>query len=81
MTVNLTSHAEALLKAEIARGGQSPEAIVERALETLAGLSTVAEAQESITAAEAIDDLFAVRRDVTLGGLRVKDLVEEGRKY
>lgn len=35
----------------------------------------------TMTPAEAVADIRELRKDVKLGGLRVKDLIREGRKY
>jgi Arc/MetJ-type ribon-helix-helix transcriptional regulator len=82
-TVRLTPHGEALLQQQLANGTyRSPEEVVERALETLAensGQSRLAPAR--MTGAEAVADILEVREGVTLGGLKIKDLIHEGHKY
>jgi hypothetical protein len=35
----------------------------------------------TMTPTEAVADIRELRRGVTLGGLRTKDLINEGRKY
>jgi hypothetical protein len=80
MQVTLTPHGEELLRAELARqAGSSPEQILERALETLAERAPTAERKK--TPAEAVAHIRESRKGVTLGGLKVKDLIDEGRKY
>lgn len=80
MQVTLTRHGEELLKEQLARGiGLSPEEIVERALETLAGKEPSAPARK--TPAEAVAHIRKSRKGVTLGGLSIKDLIHEGHKY
>jgi hypothetical protein len=34
-----------------------------------------------MTPAEAVADILEVREGVTLGGLKIKDLIHEGHKY
>ncbi len=77
MTVNLTPHAEALLQ-QLAYAG-SPEEVVERALERMACERPIAE--KRMTPSEAVDRLRELRKGITLGGLSIKELINEGRKY
>jgi len=79
MTVTLTPHAQQLLEQQLRRGG-SPEQVLERALETLAGQQPVA-AVPRRSVAEAVDHIRASRKGITLGGLKIKDLIHEGHKY
>ncbi len=82
MQVTLSPHAEELLKAELARqAGSSPEQILERALERLAEQAPPVPNERKKTAAEAVDDILELRKGVTLGGLKIKDLIHEGHKY
>ena len=82
MQVTLTPHGEELLRAELARqAGSSPEQILERALERLAEEPPVPGTERKLTAAEAVDDILELRKGVTLGGLKIKDLIHEGHKY
>jgi hypothetical protein len=76
MTVTLTPHAEALLQ-QLADGG-SPEQVVERALERLAAEQPAA--SKRMTPAEAVDRIREVRKGITLGGLSIKELINEGRR-
>jgi Arc/MetJ-type ribon-helix-helix transcriptional regulator len=82
-TVRLTPHGEALLKKQLANGSYgSPEEVVERALETLAkNGDQLSPAASTMTPAEAIADILEVREGITLGGLKIKDLIHEGHKY
>jgi len=83
-TIRLTPHSEELLQKELARGPyRSPEEVIERALETLAqrkqhrsplGPSTK-------TPAEAVADILEIQKRNRLGRLKIKDLIQEGRKY
>lgn len=77
MTVTLTPHAEALLH-QLAHAG-SPEEVVERALERLAAEETVA--AKRMTPDEAVERIRKLRRGITLGGVSIKELINEGRKY
>ena len=77
MTVNLTPHAEALLQ-QLAYVG-SPEEVVERALERMAAERP--SAKKRMTPAEAVDRILQLRERNTLGGLSIKELINEGRKY
>lgn len=79
--VTLNPHAEALLSAYLRSGRfHSPEEVVTRALETLAEKEPPA-TQRKKTPAEAVADIRELRKGVTLGGLKIKDLINEGRKY
>jgi Arc/MetJ-type ribon-helix-helix transcriptional regulator len=82
-TIRLTPHGEALLQKQLANGPyRSPEEVVERALETLAETSEQARVVPSTkTVAEAVADILELREGLTLGGLKIKDLIQEGRKY
>jgi len=80
MQVTLSGHAEELLKAELSRkAGSSPEEIVERALEKL--VEPQQRAEQRKTPAEAVADIFELRKGVTLGGLKIRDLIHEGHKF
>ncbi len=82
-TVRLTPHGEALLQRQLEKGRfRSPEEVVERALETLdvtGDRSGVTSAK--MTPAEAVAEIIKNRKGVTLGGLKIKDLIHEGHKY
>jgi Arc/MetJ-type ribon-helix-helix transcriptional regulator len=82
-TIRLTPHGEALLQKQLEKGSyRSPEEVVERALETLAENSEQTRvAPSKMTPAEAVADIIKNRKGVTLGGLRIKDLIHEGHKY
>jgi hypothetical protein len=77
MTVNLTPHAEELLQQLVHAG--SPEQVVEEALERLVAERGTAE--KRMTPREAVDRIRELRKGVTLGGISVKELINEGRKY
>ncbi len=78
MTVNLTPHAEALLQ-QLAHAG-SPEEVVERALERLAAEQPIPP-KPGMTPAEAVERILQLRERNTLGGIPIKELIYEGRKY
>jgi predicted transcriptional regulator len=82
-TIRLTPRGEALLQKQLANGTyRSPEEVVERALETLADNCDHSRLTPTkMTPAEAIADILEVREGVTLGGLKIKDLIHEGHKY
>lgn len=80
-TLILDSHGEQLLSAHLRSGRYaSPEEVVTRALETLAEKEPpVVERKKN--PAEAVASIRELRKGVTLGGLKIKDLIQEGRKY
>jgi hypothetical protein len=81
MQITLTPHGVELLKAQLERNaGTSPEEIVERALETLAGSKAFSERRRK-TPAEAVAHIRESRKGVRLRGLNIKELIHEGHKY
>jgi Arc/MetJ-type ribon-helix-helix transcriptional regulator len=82
LTLTLGSHGEQLVEAHLRTGRyQSPEEVVTRALETLAEKEPAAAPTATMTPAEAVADIRELRKGITLGGLRIKDLINEGRKH
>lgn len=77
MKVVLTPRSEELLQ-ELAHLAP-PERVIEMALELFATDREAAERR--IAAREAVDRIRELRKGNTLGGLSVKDLINEGRKY
>ena len=77
MTVTLTPHAEFLLQ-KLAYVG-SPEEVVEHALERLAAEQPIA--KKRMTPSEAVDRILQLRERNTLGGISIKELINEGRKH
>jgi Arc/MetJ-type ribon-helix-helix transcriptional regulator len=77
-TVRLTPHGEALLQKQLANGRyRSPEEVVERALETVAkDTEQSGRVPSGKTSAEAVADILENRKGLTLGGLKVKDLIQ-----
>jgi Arc/MetJ-type ribon-helix-helix transcriptional regulator len=83
-TIRLTLHGEELLQKQLARGPyRSPEEVIERALETLAQKEShpSPSGPQTETPAEAVADILEIQKRNRLGGLRIKDLIQEGRKY
>jgi Arc/MetJ-type ribon-helix-helix transcriptional regulator len=80
MNVRLTPHSQELMKEQLAHGTfRSPEDVIEHALEVLAAkVPTSAEDSQKKAAAQAIADILELRKGVTLGGLKIKDLIHEG---
>jgi Arc/MetJ-type ribon-helix-helix transcriptional regulator len=81
LTLTLDPHGEQLVAAHLRTGRyHSPEEVVTRALETLAEKEPPVP-QRKRTPAEAVAHIRDSRKGVTLGGLRIKDLIHEGHKY
>jgi hypothetical protein len=84
-TIRLTAQSEKLLKEQLAaRPDASPEEIIERALETFARQNVEtsgAETERKMTPAEAVAKMSELRKNQSLGGIKIKDLINEGRKY
>jgi hypothetical protein len=82
-TVRLTPQSEALLQKQLASGTYgSPEEVIERALITLAmSIGESAPAPSGKSPAEAVASIRENRKGITLGGLKLKDLIREGQKY
>ncbi len=81
LTVTLDPHSEQLVQAHLRTGRyHSPEEVVTRALETLAEKAPPAP-QRKKTPAEAVAHIRQSRKGVTLGGLKIKDLIHKGHKY
>jgi Arc/MetJ-type ribon-helix-helix transcriptional regulator len=80
-TLNLDSHGERLLAAQLRTGRyHSPEEVVTHALETLAEKEPPG-GERKKTAAQAVAHIRESRKGVTLGGLHIKDLIHAGHKY
>jgi hypothetical protein len=73
--------ARSLVSAHLRSGPyHSPEEVVTRALETLTEKEPPPP-QRNKTSAEAVADIRELRKGVTLGGLKIRDLINEGHKY
>jgi hypothetical protein len=84
-TIRLTAQSEKLLKEHLAaRPDASAEEIIERALEAFAPQNAEANGDRmgrKRTTAEAIAEMLELRKSQSLGGIKIKDLINEGRKY
>ena len=82
LTLTLDPHGEQLVAAHLRTGRyHSPEEVVTRALESLAEKELPIVPTHTLTPAEAVADIRELRKGVSLGGLRIRDLVNEVRKY
>ena len=82
LTLTLDTHGEQLVAAHLRSGlYRSPEDVVTRALEILAEKERRPASTVAMTPEEAVDDIRELRKGVTLGGIRIRDLINEGRKY
>jgi Arc/MetJ-type ribon-helix-helix transcriptional regulator len=83
MNIRLDSRSEHLIEQQLRAGRfNTPEEVVARALETLAGEETAR--LEENDRQQAVRDMlnFAAKNRFTLGeGLRIRDLIHEGQKY
>ena len=80
MDIHLKPHCEQFIKEQLAKGGfRSPEDLVERAIEVFAE-RVYRSAAPPKTPAEAVTDILELRKGVTLGGLKIKDLIHEGHR-
>jgi Arc/MetJ-type ribon-helix-helix transcriptional regulator len=81
LTLTLDPHGEQLIAAHLSTGRYaSPEEVATRALETLAEKEPPA-GERRKTPAEAVADIRELRKGVTLRGLKIRDLINEGWKY
>jgi len=83
-TIRLTPHSEELLQKQLARGPyRSPEEVIEQALENLAQKDSRPSqlGGATKTPAEAVADILEIQKRNRLSGLKIKDLIQEGRKY
>jgi hypothetical protein len=79
LTLTLDPHGEQLVAAHLRTGRyHSPEEVVTRALEILAETEPPSNERKK-TPAEAVADIRELRKGVTLGGLKIRDLINEGR--
>jgi putative addiction module CopG family antidote len=83
-TIELTPRSEEFIKAQLASGRyHSPEEVVERALEAMAQKTTDSSGSgpRVKTATEAVADIMELRKGLRLNGLKIRDMINEGRKY
>jgi hypothetical protein len=83
MTITLTRHSEDIIQDQISSGAaRSPEEAIERALENWAEQSQrYWPLGPEPMPNEAVEEIRKLRKGVTLGGIKIKDLVDEGRKH
>jgi hypothetical protein len=74
--LELQPEIEAQLAAEAQARGLALDQYVEKIVQ-----ARPIEQPKSRSVAEAIDRILELREDTSLGGLKIKDLIEEGRKY
>ena len=81
MTITLKPETERLINEELKRGHyKDAEEVIQRALQTLHAAPQVSPSQVQ-ECQEAAARIRALRKGVTLGGLKIKDLIHEGHKY
>jgi hypothetical protein len=81
MTLTLDPHGEQLVAAHLSTGRyHTPEEVVTRALETLAEKERPV-ARGTKSTAEAVAHIRESRKGIKLGGLKIRDLINEGHKY
>ncbi len=81
LSLTLDRHGEELVEAYLRTGRyHSPEEVVTHALESLMEREPLATRRKK-TPAEAVAHIRESRKGVTLGGLKIKDLIHEGHKY
>ena len=80
VNIHLTPHSEELLRKQLAHGSyHTPEEVIERALESLDSASVPDTRRKS--PAEAVAHIRQSRKGVRLSGIKIQDLINEGRKY
>jgi Arc/MetJ-type ribon-helix-helix transcriptional regulator len=80
LTLTLDPQGEQIIAAQLRTGRfHSPEEVVSHALEALAG-GEKRDRGTGRSADEAVADIRELRKGVTLGGLKIRDLINEGRK-
>lgn len=78
--LDLQPEVEAQLAAEAHARGIALERLIEQMSQTQFG-AYPRERVKSRTVAEAVDRILRLREDSSLDGLKIKDLITEGRKY
>jgi len=82
LTLTLDTHGEQLVAQHLRSGRyHSAEEVVTRALESLSDQPEPYQAQKGKTVEEAVTHIRQSRKGVTLGGLKIKDLIHAGHKY
>ena len=81
MTITLKPDTERLIKEELKRGHyKDAEEVIQRALQTLHATHQAVPNKEQ-ECQEAAARIRELRKEVILGGLKIKDLIHEGHKY
>jgi len=81
MTITLKPDIERLINEELKRGHyKDAEEVIQRALQMLHATHQAAPSQVQ-ECQEAAARIRALRQGVTLGGLKIQDLIHEGHKY
>ena len=78
--LELQPETEAQLAAEAQARGLALDRYIEKIVESRPSDQFVGQ-QKAHTVSEAIDRILELREDSNLGGLSIKDLINEGRKY
>ena len=78
--LELQPEIEAQLAAEAQARGLTLDRYIEEIVETRVGPQAQGHA-EKLSISDAIDRIIQQRESTALGGLKIKDLIEEGRKY
>ena len=78
--LELQPEIEAQLAAEARARGLALDQYVEKIVEARP-LSTVRDRAGAHSVSEAVDRILELREGTSLGGLKIKDLIEEGRKH
>ena len=80
LTLTLDPHGEQLIAPHLRSGRYAtPEEVVTHALEILAEKEPASKRKKS--PAEAVADIRQLHEAITLGGLKIRNLIDEGRKY
>jgi hypothetical protein len=78
--LELQPEVEAQLAAEARARGLALDQYVEKIVEARTP-SQLSDEAKPHSVAQAIDRILELREGTTLGGLKIKDLIEEGRRY
>jgi Arc/MetJ-type ribon-helix-helix transcriptional regulator len=81
LTLTLDPYGEQLVAQHLRSGRyHSPEEVVTHALESLSNQPETQQAQSGKTVEEAIAHIRQSRKGTTLDGIKIKDLIQAGRK-
>jgi len=80
LQVTISGRSESIVKSAMEEGqARSPEEVVDRALSAYAGAGSLGASRKSREAAVA--DILALREEIQLAGIDLKDLAHQGHKY